>query len=334
MPELRKDPIVGRWVIIATERGKRSNDYRPVGPAPGMEPRFCAFCPGNEDKTPPEILAYRPEGSRPNTPGWTVRVIANKFPALRVEGGLNREGEGIYDKMNGVGAHEVFIETPDHKQTLATLAAKQVEDVLWSFRDRILDLKKDKRFRFILLFKNYGEAAGASVEHGHSQLIAMPIVPQNVLDELKGAKEYYNFKERCIFCDIVRQELTSKVRLVSENEHYVCIAPYAARFPFETWILPTRHQAAFEDIEDGSLGPLARALRGTLARLRRLLDRPHYNFLIHTSPCRESRLEHYHWHVEIFPKLAHVAGFEWGTGFYIITTPPEEAAQHLRGEAS
>ena len=332
MPELRKDPIVGRWVIIATERGKRSNDYRPVGPAPGIEPRFCAFCPGNEDKTPPEILAYRPEGSRPNTPGWTVRVIANKFPALRVEGGLNREGEGIYDKMNGVGAHEVFIETPDHKQTLATLAAKQVEDVLWSFRDRILDLKKDKRFRFILLFKNYGEAAGASVEHGHSQLIAMPIVPQNVLDELKGAKEYYNFKERCIFCDIVRQELTSKVRLVSENEHYVCIAPYAARFPFETWILPKTHDPYFEDSQKYEFEALSRILSDTLKRQNKALNNPPYNFIIHSSPFNQAYHDedYYHWHLEIMPHVTQIAGFERGTGFYINPTPPEEAAKFLR----
>jgi UDPglucose--hexose-1-phosphate uridylyltransferase len=332
MPELRKDPIVGRWVIIATERGKRSSDFRPAMPVPAIEPRFCAFCPGNEDKTPPEILAYRPEGSNPNTPGWTVRVIANKFPALRVEGGLNREGEGIYDKMNGVGAHEVIIESPDHKASLATLAPKQVEDVLWSFRDRILDLKKDKRFRFILLFKNYGEAAGASIEHGHSQLIAMPIVPGNVLDELRGAKEYYDFKERCIFCDIVRQELASKVRLVSENEHYVCIAPYAARFPFETWILPKTHDPYFEDSQKYDFEALSRILSDTLKRQNKALNTPPYNFIIHSSPFNQKYHDedYYHWHLEIMPHVTQIAGFERGTGFYINPTPPEEAAKFLR----
>lgn len=332
MPELRKDPIVGRWVIIATERGKRTNDYRPAAPAPGIEPRFCAFCPGNEDKTPPEILAYRPEGSKPNTPGWTVRVIANKFPALRVEGGLNREGEGIYDKMNGVGAHEVIIEGPDHKQTLATMTDKQVENVLWSFRDRIVDLKKDKRFRFILLFKNYGEAAGATIEHGHSQLIALPIVPQNVLDELQGAKEYYNFKERCIFCDIIKQELTSKVRLVSENDHYVSIAPYAARFPFETWILPKAHDPSFEDSQKYDFEALSRILRDTLKRQNKALNNPPYNFIIHSSPFNQAYHDedYYHWHMEIMPHVTHLAGFERGTGFYINPTSPEDAAKFLR----
>lgn len=332
MPELRKDPIVGRWVIVATERGKRSNDYHPAGAAPGVEQRFCPFCPGNEDKTPPEILAYRPEGSKPNTPGWNVRVIANKFPALRIEGGLNREGEGIYDKMNGVGAHEVIIENPDHKQTLATLTDKQVEEVLWSFRDRILDLKKDKRFRFVLLFKNHGAAAGATVEHSHSQLIALPIVPRNVIEELDGAKAYYNYKERCIFCDIIKQEQASKVRLVSENDHFICIAPYAARFPFETWILPKTHDPYFEDSQKYEFEALSRILGDILKRQNKALNNPPYNFIIHSAPFNHAYHDedYYHWHLEIMPRLTHLAGFERGTGFYINPTPPEEAAKFLR----
>lgn len=332
MPELRKDPIVGRWVIIATERGKRQNDYRPAAPSPGIEPRFCPFCPGNEDKTPPEILAYRSGDSRSNTPGWNVRVIPNRFPALRIEGGLNREGEGIYDKMNGVGAHEVFIETPDHKQTLADLREKQIEDVLWSFRDRILDLKKDKRFRFVLLFKNHGEAAGATLEHTHSQLIALPIVPGNVIDELKGAKEYFNYKERCVFCDIVRQELTSKVRLIGQNDQFVCIAPYAARFPFETWILPKNHDPYFEDSQKYEFEALSRILREILRRQNKALKDPPYNFIIHSSPFNQAYHDedYYHWHLELMPRLTHLAGFERGTGFYINPTPPEEAAKFLR----
>jgi UDPglucose--hexose-1-phosphate uridylyltransferase len=332
MPELRKDPIVGRWVIIATERGKRSNDYHPATVAQGAEPRFCALCPGNEDKTPPEILAYRAKDSKPNSPGWRVRVVANKFPALRIEGGLNREGEGIYDKMNGVGAHEVIIENPDHKQALANLTENQVEDVLWSFRDRILDLKKDKRFRFILLFKNHGEAAGATLEHSHSQLIALPIVPHDVIAELDGAKKYYDFKERCIFCDIIRQELASKVRVVSENDRYVCIAPYAARFPFETWILPKTHDPCFEDSQKYDFEALARTLSDALKRQNKALNTPAYNFFIHSSPFNQKYHDedYYHWHMEILPRVTHIAGFERGTGFYINPTPPEEAAKFLR----
>jgi UDPglucose--hexose-1-phosphate uridylyltransferase len=334
MPELRKDPVIGRWVIIATERKKRPNDFNVIKAVPAVDHRFCPFCPGNEDKTPPETLAYREAGTQPNAPGWRVRVVPNKFPALRVEGGLDREGEGLYDKMNGVGAHEVIIETPDHKQTLSTLTEKEVEDVLWSFRDRILDLKKDKRFRFILIFKNQGEAAGATVEHTHSQLIALPIVPRHVLAEIQGAKEYYKFKERCIYCDIVRQELNTKIRVVSENEKYLCITPYAARFPFETWILPKNHEPYFEDSQKHEFEALSRVLREVLKRQDKALDFPSYNFIIHSSPINHDYNYHdedyYHWHLEIMPRLTTVAGFERGTGFYINPTPPEEAAKFLR----
>ncbi len=332
MPELRKDPVIGRWVIIATERSKRPTDYH-CAPAPTTEHRFCPFCPGNEDQTPPEIMAYRKDDSKPNTPGWHVRVVPNKFPALRVEGGVNREGEGIYDKMNGIGAHEVIIETPDHKQAPSNMSERQMEEVLWSYRDRILDLKKDKRFRFIMIFKNHGDAAGATVEHSHSQLIALPIVPRNVMEEIQGAKEYYQYKERCIFCDIVRQELSSRVRLVIENDHYVCITPYAARFPFETCILPKSHDPYFEDSQKHEFEALSRILSEILKRQDKALNFPSYNFLIHSSPFNQNshmNEDHYHWHLEIMPRLSNVAGFERGTGFYINPTPPEEAAKFLR----
>ena len=156
----------------------------------------------------------------PIRPGWSLRVVANKFPALGIEGSLNRQGEGLYDKMNGIGAHEVIIETPKHELTLATLPVRQVEDVLWAYRDRIIDLKKDRRFKYILIFKNHGDAAGASLEHTHSQLIALPVVPKRVTEEVEGAREHYDFKERCIFCDIIRQETESKVRLISENDGF------------------------------------------------------------------------------------------------------------------
>ena len=222
MPELRKDPIVGRWVIIATDRARRPNDFirEPVVAHPG---RFCPFCEGNEDKTPPEILGWRQNGQGPNQRGWSLRVVPNKFPALGIEGELARQGEGLFDKMNGVGAHEVIIETPDHNLTLAQLPEKRVEDVLWAYRDRMLDLKKDKRFRYVLIFKNHGEAAGSSLEHTHSQLIALPVVPIYVREEVESAKTYYNFKERCIFCDIIRQEAASGARVIEETDHFLAL---------------------------------------------------------------------------------------------------------------
>src|SRR5438445_7197812 len=196
---------------------------------------FCPFCYGTESKTPPEIQAYRPNpnGGPPpqrDSPGWTVRVVPNKFPALGIEGDLDRQADGMFDKMNGVGAHEVVIETPDHGETLATMPLKRVEDMLWAFRDRILDLKQDRRFKYILVFKNHGEGAGASLEHPHSQIIALPILPKQVVEELEGAKKYFSNKERCIFCDIIRQETEARVRVAAENPDFITLAPYAPRF--------------------------------------------------------------------------------------------------------
>ena len=329
MPELRKDPVTNRWVIIATDRAKRPTDFvREKVTIHGSG--FCPFCPGNETKTPPEITAYRPDGSGHNLPGWTLRVVSNKFPALGIEGTLNRQGEGLYDKMNGIGAHEVMIETTDHQLTLATMPIRRVEDVVWSYRDRILDLKKDRRFRYILIFKNHGEAAGASLEHTHSQLIALPVVPKRVREEVDFAREYYNYKERCLFCDIIRQEAEAGVRVIAENQAFVAVAPFAPRFPFEIWILPKVHQSAFEESQKHEFEQLARILKEMLMRLDKVLESPAYNYIIHTSPLTETNNDHYHWHLEIMPKLTKVAGFEWGTGMYINPTPPEEAARFLR----
>ena len=332
MPELRKDPIVGRWVIISTDRAKRPTDFVREGVK--IKGGFCPFCYGNESKTPPEILAYRPNtnGNAPqkDSPGWTIRVVPNKFPALGIEGNLAKQAEGMFDKMNGIGAHEVIIETPDHNLSLATLPSKRIEDVLWAFRDRILDLKKDRRFKYIVIFKNHGEAAGASLEHPHSQLIALPIVPRRVREEVDNCWHYYDEKERCIFCDIIRQERDTGERVVGENEHFISIAPYAARFPFELWLLPKVHGSSYENNQSTMYSSLARMLKDTLMRLDVVLDRPAYNFMIHTSPVGEEINDHYHWHIEIIPKLTKVAGFEWGTGFYINPTPPEEAARFLR----
>lgn len=332
MPELRRDPITGRWVIIATDRAKRPTDFVREK-VQVRQSAFCPFCYGNESKTPPEILAHRSNGTGPDTPGWTIRVVPNKFPTLGIEGSLNRQGEGLYDKMNGVGAHEVIIETPEHSMTLATMPVERVEEVLWVYRDRIIDLKKDRRFKYILIFKNHGDAAGASLEHPHSQLIALPVVPKRVREEVDGAQNHYNFKERCIFCDITRQEMDSGNRVVAENQGFIVLAPFAPRFPFEMWIVPKVHQSAFEACQKCELQQLAAILKDMLIRLDKVLDCPPYNYIIHTSPISEGAEDYYHWHLEIMPKLTKVAGFEWGTGFYINPTPPEEAAKFLREAA-
>ena len=218
----------------------------------------CPFCPGNEAKTPNEVLVYGRNGGSANSAGWSIRVVPNKFPALGIEGNLDKEGEGLFDKMNGIGAHEVIIESPDHSSTLATLSERALEDVLWAYRDRMLDLKNDKRFRYVLIFKNHGEAAGATVEHTHSQLIALPIVPRRVREEVDSCWHYYDEKERCIFCDIIRQEMETGERVIGENENFITLAPYAPRFPFEMWLLPKAHGSSYENNQSSMYASLAR----------------------------------------------------------------------------
>ncbi len=331
MPELRKDPIVSRWVIISTERGKRPMDLRASEtPQPKGPEEFCPFCEGNESSTPPEILAYRPSGSKPNEGGWSLRVTPNKFPALMIEGGLDRHGDGVYDMMSGIGAHEVIIETPDHASDLADMPLTRFEDVLWAYRERTIDLKKDGRLRYILIFKNHGFRAGASLAHSHSQLIALPIVPKTVMEELEGAKAYYHYKERCLYCDIVSQEIDDQKRVVAENEDFLAICPFAPRFPFEMWVMPKKHIAHYEDIDRDEAKNLAQLLQRVLRKLSKALDDPSYNFLIHTTPVEMKDAPHYHWHIEITPRITRLAGFERGSGFYINPTAPEVSAQYLR----
>ena len=272
----------------------------------------------------------RPEGSAANGPGWLVRVVPNRFPALRIEGDLEPTGEGLYDRMNGVGAHEVVIEAPAHDARIEQLPVSHQAAVLLAYRERILDLAKDPRIEYVMVFKNQGEAAGASLEHAHSQLIATPIVPMMVDEELAGGLQHFRIKHRCIWCDIVRQESQGGGRVVLENGAFIALAPFAPRFPFETWILPTDHRSAFEGMSEQELTPLAAILSEILSRMSSTLGETPYNLMLHSAPLRASRLDHFHWHLEIIPKLTSVAGFEWGTGFFINPMPPEQAAKHLR----
>jgi UDPglucose--hexose-1-phosphate uridylyltransferase len=328
MPELRKDPVIGRWVIISTERSRRPSAFSSVTLT--EDAVMCPFCPGHEDATPPEVMAYRDPSSEPNRPGWKIRVTPNKFPALKVEGTLNREPQGIYDRMNGIGAHEVVIETPNHTEDLAQMSVPQVRDVLWAYRERMLDLQRDIRLKYVMIFKNHGAAAGASLEHAHSQIIATPVVPKRVEEKLNGARRYFEFRERCIFCDIIRQELIEKDRIVADCDAFISFAPFASRFPFETWIIPKRHQSSYLDMSEDDYTALAVCLKDVLGRLKQALNDPPFNYMICTRPTKRDSHEHFHWHIEIIPKLTKVAGFEWGTGFYINPTSPEEAAAYLR----
>ncbi len=328
MSELRRDPVLGRWVIISTERAGRPTDFEPAKPRPPGG--FCAFCPGNEDKTPPEILALREPGTAPNTEGWRIRVVSNKYPALAIEGELNKKARGIYDIMNGVGAHEVFIESSDHKKTISTISSSNMRELMWAYRQRLIDLEGDERLKYILIFRNAGVAAGASLSHPHSQLIATPIVPKRITEELSGAQAYLDFKDRCVFCDMIDEELDFGKRIVENNEHFVGFTPFAARFPFEMWILPRKHQANFHNLTDEQMPFLADCLQNCIKRLDTALEFPPYNYILHTSPCNTDREYHFHWHIEILPRLTHVAGFEWGSGFYVNPTSPENSAEILR----
>jgi len=337
MPELRRDPVIGRWVIIATERGKRPSDFNQEAEEAKSNPANCPFEQGNEEMTPPEVAAVRPPGSQPDSPGWKLRVIPNKFPALRIEGQLGRKGVGLYDKMNGVGAHEVVIENPDHSRDLDQRDLEENFLVYRAYRERIVDLMRDERFEYILVFRNFGSRAGASLNHPHSQIIATPIVPKRVIEELTGTQQHYRFKKRCLFCDIIDQEQILEDRVVLVSNHFIVLSPFASAQPFGLWIFPTRHQADYTQASDDELRDLAGVMGRLVAKYKKTLGDVHYNYVIHTTPS-EGALEesfpyghaHYHWHIEMFPRLTKTAGFEWGTGFYINPTPPEEAARYLR----
>lgn len=325
--ELRKDPIVGRWVIIAPERLTRPQNLS--GGEELSSETFDPFLEGNEKVTTPEIMAYRNSGL-PDQPGWRVRVIPNKYPALTVEGQLEKRGEGMYDKMTGIGAHEVIIECPHREVNMSRLSVQNIREVFWIYHDRLVDLKRDVRLAHGLIFKNKGARAGASLDHSHSQLIVSPIVPITIQEELDGAAKYFNYRGRSIFQDMIQQELATEERIVHESEHFVVFCPFASRFPFETWIVPRRHASHYETCTQSVIDDLGSVVKTVLMKLECGLDDPPYNYIIHSAPFSEKDVPHYSWHIELFPRLSGVAGFEWGSGFYINAVAPEEAAKFLR----
>jgi UDPglucose--hexose-1-phosphate uridylyltransferase len=332
MPELRQDPATKQWVIIARERAKRPHDFiKPVSP-PSL-PSYkddCPFCPGNESMTPPETMAYRKGGS-PNGPGWWVRAFPNKFSALVPDGSISRrEEEGLFRKMDGVGQHEVIVESPLHNQSIALMENKQVEEILLAYRERYLALREDPRFKLIIIFKNHGRAAGTSLEHPHSQLVATPIVPLNIRHRFEKAASHFDDYGTCVYCDIIREGLRVPTRLLQETDRFVAFHPFASRAPFETWILPKEHQASFGSISMRDAKEFAGVLRTTLFQLYRGLNNPDYNYIIHTAPTKDEHEEYFHWHLQILPRLVTPAGFELGTGIFINTALPEETAAFMR----
>jgi UDPglucose--hexose-1-phosphate uridylyltransferase len=328
MPMLRKDPITGRWVIIATERAKRPRSHG--GTSADMPGAFCPFCAGHEASTPAPVATYDAVDAQSDH-DWSVRVVPNKFPALSSEGDLAAADEGPYEGLTGVGTHDVIIECPEHIVDMGQLSVPHIAAVLRAWKERIEALRGDGRLECAVVFKNHGAAAGASLEHAHSQLIGLPVVPKRLAEELVGSQRYFDDHGECVFCDVLAYELDGGERVVCANDEAVAVAPFASRFPFELWILPRRHQAWYEDAHDEVFESVASLLKQVLGKLDRALEQPPFNLMLHSAPFPNGEdVSHFHWHFELIPKLTKVAGFEWGTGFYINPTSPESAAEHLR----
>lgn len=324
MPELRQDPLTESWVVIAAERGKRPSDF--AAPAPASRGGACPFCFGNERMTPPEVLAYR-DGSEPDTPGWSVRVIPNKFPALSPEVERREpEGFGPYLEMPASGGHEVLIESPKHDSTLGSHDVEQVGLILRAIKERLIAYKAAGRTEYVQVFKNSGHAAGASLEHTHFQIIALPLVPVLVKREME---KLGGDGRACKLCGILGYESGRKERVVEETAEFLTYCPFASRFPYETWIVPKKHEAHFEDLPDPALGRLAPVLKGAVRRLETAFESIPHNLILHTAPFVVPR-DGFHWHIKILPRLTIAAGFELGTGYFINPTPPEMAARFLR----
>jgi UDPglucose--hexose-1-phosphate uridylyltransferase len=327
--ELRTDPITGRTVAIDLGPFKRRDDFDFEPVRLEDPPSRCPLCEGRESDAGPEILAWR-EGGPPNMPGWSVRVVPNRHPMLKIEGRLDVKTDGLFESRDGLGAHEVVIETPLHDQPLHSLDVDRLWRVLWAWRTRIQDLKRDSRFASVAVFKNYGRAAGARLDHAHSQLTAYPLIPPVLAEKLRGAARHLSKSGRCIFCDLLAQELKDTRRIVCDQEAIVAYAPFASRVPFETWLMPRDHSPRFEETSDQILEVLATALKSVMTGIDWALERPACNLVLHTAPLSGEADAAFHWHLEILPRVTRYSGLEWGTGVYRNPVAPEEAARVLR----
>jgi len=328
MPELRHNVLTRDWVIIATERARRPEDFVKKKKDKKVIPSHvanCPFCPGNEKMTPPETYVV------PDTTGWRVRVTPNKFAALSYEGERRRYIQGIRRTITGVGIHEVIVETPDHSKTTALLDDAQVETIVQTYLNRFKFASQDSRVEQVTIFKNHGEAAGTSLEHPHSQVIATPVITAQLRDRLINALKHFDEFGECIFCRVLDQELKEGTRVVLETPHFVTFVQYAALTPFSMLIMPRRHMACFAEISDAEAADLARALRRTLAKLHLGLEDPDFNYVVRTAPSEYAGVKYYHWYVSIIPRLTKTAGFELGSGMFINVSLPEENASFLRG---
>ncbi|HHY47039.1 MAG TPA: galactose-1-phosphate uridylyltransferase [Firmicutes bacterium] len=333
MSELRADPLSKTWTIIASERGKRPSDFKVAHEARDPRPGQCPFCPGNEAMTPPEVLALGRNGGGADTPGWSVRVVPNKFPALRPDSGDEPLTTGdILKHMPGIGAHEVVIESPDHEAGWGDHSQEQMEAILKAVLLRMKELRKDARFKYFQFFKNAGRVAGASLEHAHGQILVTPNVPVAVAEKLSVARDFHRENGSCVYCSVIKIEQEARERVVFESPYFIVLAPFASRFPYELLLLPLHHSHDFESLEDNreAQSDLARVFRSVMKKLDDAFDYLPYNLVLNTAPWEVGHEEYYHWHVEILPRLTIIAGFELGTGFYINPTAPELAARELK----
>lgn len=326
MPELRLNLITREWVIIATERAKRPDEFRQRRDKKYLpeHDKNCPFCPGNEDKTPGEIMKVSSDGS------WKIRVTPNKFSALSFEGERKRINEGLKHLVSGVGRHEVMIESNLHNTPTALMPAEDVADILRVYKNRFLDIYNDPRIEHVIIFKNNGEKAGTSIEHAHSQIVGTPVTPMQVRDRIDETTRYFDNTGECLMCATVRSELSEGRRIILDTNHFVTFIPYAALSPFHTWIFPKKHNASFEDISDEEIADLAYNLKTVLSKIYHGLDNPDYNYVIRSESPKESGSEYFHWYLSIVPRVIQAAGFELGSGMYINTSLPEEIAEFLR----
>jgi len=328
MPELRQNFFTKEWVIIATERAKRPKELARQQPPKALASfvASCPFCPGNEDKTPPEVLRVPAGGTTP----WQVRVIPNKFSALAGDAQPTRTIHRSRRSMGGFGVHEVIVETPDHSHTTALLDDAHVTNVLRAYKSRYDELSLDPRIAHITIFKNHGLDAGTSLEHPHSQLIATPVISSQVRGRFQTALQHYDEFGECMFCQVINEEMAEEDRIVLTTEHFVVMEPFASATPFATHIYPRRHMANFGDISGAEMTDLARTLRKVLAKLYHGLGDPDFNYTLRSAPAELHGVKYFHWYVSVIPRLTRVAGFELGSGMFINTVPPESAAEFLR----
>lgn len=322
--ELRRDPITGEWVILAAARGKRPHAPEPAA-AKDQPDEDCPFCPGYEERTPPEIAVRRP-GGEPNTGGWTVRVIPNRFPILKSDVGP----AGLPNSANrapAAGVSEVIIDSPVHDKAPWELGSGQVRTMLEVYQERIRALAAGGELRYVHIMRNHKAAGAASLEHSHSQLFGMPFIPTLIDVELDGFTMAEQGRAACVLCEELRREEEEKARVIAVTDNFIAFCPFASRQPYEAWIAPRRHELHFENCEQ--TGELAELMTALLNRYRERLDDPPFNYWIHTYPLH-SELRPFHWHLEILPRLTIAGGLELGAGMWVNTVAPEEAAALLR----